>query len=157
MQSQQLDKSTSRMRQDSNPPSLRIAWPAMRSLSDARGVPRLGHVAFTLAVDVLDDQHAMIEAWTEGQEQQKTVFHRQPVRCEIRRDDRFLHLDAIGDDGDRWLRLTIATDESGDQRADAARPMFAQCDLLIQAGFAAGAFDPPTLQLQPNATVAATA
>ena len=102
----------------------------------------------------------MIEAWTESPELQKTVLHRQPVRCEIVQDSRFVHLDAIADDGDRWLRLTLNADELhinevGDRFADTARPVFAQCDLLAEAGFAAGAFDPPTLQVQPIARVTA--
>jgi len=155
MQSQHIDQSASRKQIERQLPSLRIVWPAMRSSPDAGGVPHLARVAFTLAVDVLDDQHAMIEAWTESPDHRGTVFHRQPVRCEIAHDDRFLHLDAIGDDGGRWLRLTISADESGDQLADDARPVFAQCSLLAHAGFVAGTFDPPTLHLQPIAEVTA--
>lgn len=153
MKSQHVDTSTPRKRQDSNRPSLRVVWPAMRSQPDARGVPHLARVAFTLAVDVLDDQHAMIEAWTESPDHRGTVFHRQPVRCEIAHDDRFLHLDATSDDGERWLRLTVSVDES----TDAARPVFAQTSLIAQAGFAAGSFDPPMLHQQPAAKIAATA
>lgn len=153
MPGQQVNKSTSQEPIERSLPSLRIVWAAIRSLSDAGGATRLARVSFTLAIDVLDDQHAMIEAWTENPDHRGTVFHRQPVRCEITHDGRHFHLDATGDDGDRWLRLTMSVDEA----SEATRPTFAQTSLIAQAGFAAGSFDPPMLHQQPVIKVAATA
>jgi len=146
MHSQHVHNSITQLRQETNLPSLRVVWQAMRTRPDARGVPRLARVAFTLAIDVLDEQHAMIEAWTESRDQRGTVFHRQLVRCDITHDGRHLHLDATDDHGHRWLRLTVPADTLAHDSREHVRPVFAQTSLLAQAGFAAGTFDPPVMQ-----------
>jgi len=168
MKSPPVENSLHQHRKIPTLPRMRIVWRAMRSMPDAKGLLRLARISFTLAIDVMDGHHAVIEAWTESPAQRMTIFQRQPVRCEIAHDDRFVHLDASGEDGERWLRVTIMIDELGDQFGGEfnntprdepnrpIRPVFAQCGLLAQAGFAGGSFDPPTLNVQAAGLAAAT-
>jgi len=114
----------------------------MRLLASDDGPPRLVRERLSLAIDVLDDGHAMLEAWIERPDHRGTILHRQPVKCAVLRNERFLHLDAIVDDGACWLRLSVQSERV----ADPVRPVFAQTSLLEQAGFVAGAFDPPAMQ-----------
>lgn len=93
-------------------------------------------IDFVLTIQILEADHAIFEAWIELPKGRKTILPRQPLSCETSSDETFLHIDCKHD-GKRLLALSMTSDES---------TTYAQSDLLAEAGFRGGTFDPPRIR-----------
>lgn len=93
-------------------------------------------IDFVLTIQLLEEDHAIFEAWVELPNTRKTVFSRQPLTCCVSSDETFLHIDCIYEEK-RLIALSITDDDV---------IAYAQSDLLLEAGFKGGRFEPPTLR-----------
>ncbi|MCZ6834870.1 MAG: hypothetical protein O7G85_03775 [Planctomycetota bacterium] len=128
------------------PRHLEIRWsslvhPRFES-GNLSGAPRQGdmakpyHVILTLGIHLIEQDHVVLEAWVEGPKGRHTIFSRQPLSCQAKFADGMLHLDCVNKD-QRLLALTLNKDDT---------IVYAQSDLLEQAGFKGGSFDPPSIR-----------
>ncbi|MBT8486566.1 MAG: hypothetical protein HKO59_14075 [Phycisphaerales bacterium] len=115
--------------------SLEFRWSALRA--DEAGKPRRSELV--IAVNPVDADHCVFEAWLEGPCGVRTVLPRQPVACRRGCHAGLVHVDAEPD-GRRLLRATFRPQTPG-------RPLYAQTTLLATAGLAPGAYDPPTARI----------
>lgn len=120
---------------------IEVRWSAIvASSSDLfqppAGARRAAHcrLSFVIALQLVNDRRALIEAWLETPSGLRTMLRRQPVACAASIHGRLLHVDAHLD-GRRVLALSLVP---GD------RIMYARSPLPAEAGFAPGACDPPT-------------
>ena len=112
---------------------IEITWTALRA-----GGPASTRVArFVLSLQVMGDDHAILEAWTEipGVAARTPIRERAPVRCEVVSDSYGLHIDAF-ESGDERCLVAVSLDQSGAVR-------FASSTLLPDAGWSRGQCDPP--------------
>ena len=93
-------------------------------------------IDFVLTIQLLEENHALFEAWIELPNMRKTVFSRQPLTCCVSSDETFLHIDCTYEKK-RLIALSITED---------GVIAYAQSDLLLEAGFKGGRFEPPTLR-----------
>jgi hypothetical protein len=87
-----------------------------------------------VALDLLTDRRAMIEAWLETPSGVRAAIRRRPAACAISIQGRLLHVDAHLD-GRRVLALSLKP---------ADEIMYARSPLPAEVGFAPGSCDPPT-------------
>ncbi len=125
---------------------IRLQWTAVVAAAkdrldvcsaETRGMHR---IRFVLALQLVNEQHAVIEAWLETPKGVRSVMKRQPVTCEVIFDShssKMIHIDARLE-GRRIITLTMGEDH---------RLIYARSSLLEDAGFTPGACDPPTARL----------
>jgi hypothetical protein len=102
-------------------------------------------VTFVIALQFVDDHHALLEAWLRTPAGIRNTLPRQPVICEVAADDRpggLLHVDAHLD-GQRVLAVSLDPSCDGNGSGH-GRLMYAQSTLPADAGFTPGACDRPT-------------
>lgn len=95
-----------------------------------------GHrtVVFVFSIQLLAEDRAIFEAWLEFPKGRRMVLPRQPLSCVTSHDKAMLHVDCTLD-GRRLIVLSISDD---------GRIAYAQSDLMAEAGFRGGTYDPPT-------------
>ena len=107
----------------------------LKACTTAPGMPC--RLSFVIAVQVVNDHRALIEAWLGTPLGLRSILNRQPVTCATSFDGHLLHIDAHLD-GRRVLALSLAPLD---------RAVYAQSPLLSEAGLAPGAYDRPTARL----------
>jgi hypothetical protein len=113
----------------------RLTYSALESATNGR--PRHHEPqALVLSMQLLPDDHAVLEAWLEHPGGRRQVLDRAPFPCRATVDQDMIHLDCTHD-GRRLLALTI------DGEGEIA---YARSVLLADAGFSGGSFDPPSLR-----------
>ena len=125
---------------------LEIRWSSLNCLElEGFGVSSSDKVAnnyrpcridFVLSIQLLEEDHAIFEAWVELPNTRKTVFSSQPLACSVSSDETFLHIDCTHEKK-RLIALSITDDDV---------IAYAQSDLLLEAGYKGGRFEPPTLR-----------
>jgi len=121
-----------------------IRWSAIVASSSNLFQPPAGarsaahcRLRFIIALQLVSDRRALLEAWLEAPSGPRTILRRQPVACTASIHGRLLHIDAHLD-GQRVLALSLVPPD---------RIMYAGSPLLAEAGFAPGACDPPIARL----------
>ena len=97
---------------------------------------RPSRIDFVLSIQLLEEDHAIFEAWVELPNTRKTVFSSQPLSCSVSFDEMFLHIDCTYEKK-RLIALSISDEDV---------IAYAQSDLLREAGFKGGRFEPPSLR-----------
>jgi hypothetical protein len=92
-------------------------------------------VEFVISLQLFAEDHMILEAWLELPLGRRTIFPRQPLTCRATLGGAMLHVDCFHDE--RRL-ITASIHEDG-------RIAYARSDLLAEAGFTGGAYDPPTV------------
>ena len=133
--------------------AMELRWSATISLAnqppgmDLDGASGHADVAVVVAVEPVDHQHVILEAWLELPRRRQTLLSRRTRRGQWIHDGRLAHLD-VTDDGVHILRATVADED---------RLMFAATDLLAKVGFGPGTADPPALRRSMAGRVIASA
>ena len=119
--------------------AIQICW---TSQMHQRG--EAGRRTFILSLHLQSLDQAMVEAWIEHNGSRRCVMERQPLRVDACIEDRMLHVDVMGHNGDgRIAAVSVLTDD--DEHNSSMRPLYAHTSLLQQAGFNAGSYDAPRL------------
>ncbi len=136
---------------------LEIRWSSLNCLElEGFGVSSSDKVAnshrpcridFVLSIQLLEEDHAIFEAWVELPKTRKTVFSSQPLACSVSSDETFLHIDCTYEKK-RLIALSITDNDV---------IAYAQSDLLLEAGYKGGRFEPPTLRRFNSASEVASA
>jgi hypothetical protein len=162
-----MDRGISAVRQQAIGQSFEIRWASLRQQENSSMGERGGVVRceFVLRLEIINREHAVVEAWVESPTSRQQALDRQPMRIVLGNDERAVHVDVIDEHQSppqRIAALSIphsppdAPPDSGPDSATSA--MYAQTSLLRKAGFAAGTHDRPrVLRDVANAADAATA
>ncbi|UCD75235.1 MAG: hypothetical protein JSV91_15810 [Phycisphaerales bacterium] len=131
-----------------------VRWASVQPLSVDRAHSAVGKGSscqrheVVLELQIIDDEHAMLEMWIQTPARRKQVVPRRLARCEVTEDGEMTHIDARLD-GWRAAAISIGDDD---------RLVYARSDLLTEeAGLAGGAYHPPTLTCRLADPDAATA
>ena len=92
---------------------------------------------FTIALEPVNEQHALLECSLLRGESHRTILPRQTVSCHIVEDGALTHVD-VSLEGRRLLAVTIR---------DESQLLYAQSPLAAEAGLPPGTCDPATLVL----------
>lgn len=104
-------------------------------------------IDLVFSVQLLAEDHAIFEVWLEFPNGRRTILPRQPLPCRTMHDNSMLHVDCEH----RTKRLlSVSLHDDG-------HIAYAQSDLLAEAGFTGGAYDPPTIRTLDAARDAASA
>jgi hypothetical protein len=124
-----------------------IAWSCIRRRRDADG-ERLEHAKFHIAIQPIDAQHGVIEAWLESDGRLvgtalSPVTHRMTSSVH----GGLVHVDIADVDNVCLLSLTLT-------RMD-HRVVYARSSLVAEGGLIGGTYDPPVSQMLHSAAAAA--
>jgi hypothetical protein len=128
-----------------------VRWSAVRVTLD--GAAAVERVAFVIALEPVDDGHALLEAWLETAAGAHVTAAREPVHCHAVRDGSLLHLDAFRD-GERLLAVSL---DPAVPSGTAGSILYARSPLLTPAGLVPGGYDPPTARVVSAGRDAASA
>jgi len=130
---------------------IEVRWPARPAAA--------GPVELVVTLELVDDEHAIIESWMETTSDRRTIVARQVVPTVVTHVETQVHIDVVTGDR-RLLALTLdGVNVLAPTRIDTAssRLLYAQSCLPAEAGLAPGAYDPPTARLDLPKQDAATA
>jgi hypothetical protein len=130
---------------------VQVRWNALQHNLDGHRSGGFAHSCAILAIETLDDQRATIELWAEDRGRRQTICERRFINARSTVANGLLQIDALG-----MVRITIRLERSTDCERD-ARPLYARCELLTGAGFAAETLDPPTATISNISTQVAKA
>jgi hypothetical protein len=133
------------------PHRVQVRWTAMQHDPDGDRSGAFAHSCAILAIETLDDQRAVMEFWVENRSRRQVICERRLVNARSCLANGFLQIDVTD-----LVRITIRLESSMDCERD-ARPLYARCNLLAKAGFAAGTFNPPTATVAPTSAQVAIA
>lgn len=128
---------------------VQVQWTAMRHIVEGARPGAFHRATAILVVEVLDEYRAMVELWVEENGRRRTIHDRTLIKAQSTIAHSLLQIDA-----GELCRITIKCGSGVNSDAD-GRLLYAQCSLLANAGFEAGAFDPPTATLADIANAAA--
>lgn len=155
-----MDRGISTVRPATVGQSFEVRWSSLRH--EEATARRVARVEFVLRLEIINRDHAVVEAWVESPGGRRQILERQPMRITLEVDERSMQVDVFDEHsspphpGARIAALSIprGTASNGSNGS----PLYAQTTLLRKAGFAAGTHDRPRLlQHAANAADAATA
>ena len=156
-----MDRGISTARPTTVAQSFEVRWSSLRH--EEATARRVARCEFVLRLEIINYDHAVVEAWVEsplasgGGGSRQQMLDRQPMRIVMESDERAVHMDVIDEHQSPPQRI-VALSIPHSPPDSAANAMYAQTSLLRKAGFAAGTHDRPrVLQHAANAADAATA
>lgn len=117
--------------------------------SDSGSADCTGHrrIDLVFSVQLLAEDHAIFEVWLELPNGRRTILPRQPLPCRTMHDDSMLHVDC---EHEAKCLISVSLHDDG-------HIAYAQSELLAEAGFTGGTYDPPTIRTIATARDAASA
>src|SRR5262245_57249704 len=132
-----------------------VRWSSLRH-DEHSSQNQMVRCELALRVQVINREHALVEAWVETPTSRKQIQDRQPMRIVLESDERFAHIDVIDEHQSPYPGARLAA--MSIPHSSPANGMYAQTSLLRKAGFAAGTHDRPRmLRIAINEADAATA
>src|SRR5436190_13483235 len=89
-----MDRGISTARLSASGQSFEVRWSSLSEDQTSAGVARRD---FVLQLQIINHDHALVEAWIESAAGRNQVLDRQPMRIVLVGDERSIHIDVIDD------------------------------------------------------------